>query len=127
MGHVAFNAITIPLDPTEARNLNMSRILTPVETAVARRIGCDLQAVAEQKSNPIFGSSLHSAAGPHRRPLHPPAPDRPVDLRSNPSLDTYPVEDGLDDEDDEDQVKDPLNFIGKKRAGVVFPGGRRII
>jgi hypothetical protein len=103
-----------------------NRILSTQEIAVARCMGLDIETVAEQKSNPIFRLSLHGAAGPHRRPLRPPAPDRPVDLRSNPSLDTYPVDDGLDDEDDEDQAKDPLNLKGKNRAGVVFPGGRRI-
>jgi hypothetical protein len=104
-----------------------NRILSTQEIAVASRMGVDIEAIAEQKSNPIFGLSLHGAAGPHSRPLRPPAPDRPVDLRSSPSLDTYPVDELLDaDGDDDDQAKDPLNLRGRKRAGVVFPGGKRI-
>ena len=73
MLRVAFNTITIPLDPTEAKKMNTGRILTPIEIAVARRIGSDLQAVAQQKQHPINSKSLQISSpglSPPRRIFH---------------------------------------------------------
>ena len=121
--------------------MNTGRILTPIEIAVARRIGCDLQAVAQQKQHPIFGASLHSISGPFSAAAHFPLrvhaplsdgsphpgdsipgwPFRPV--AEAPALGTDHDDD--DEDDIDDQAADPLG-LKRKKVGVVFPNGRRI-